>query len=106
MGAEPAWATLALTLPKANEQWLTQFSQGFFDLLNQYNMQLIGGDITHGPLTISVQTTGFAPKHHVLTRAGTKVGDEIYVTDSLGTAAFALAILQNKHSSFIQSLNN
>ncbi len=48
MGADPAWLTLALTLPDVNEAWLESFSDSLFDLLNYYDMQLIGGDTTRG----------------------------------------------------------
>jgi thiamine-monophosphate kinase len=49
MGAEPAWLTLALTLPEADEAWLAAFGDSLFMQLNYYDMQLIGGDTTRGP---------------------------------------------------------
>ena len=49
MGATPAWASLCLTMPEEDHDWLTKFSQGFSELLRRYNMQLIGGDTTQGP---------------------------------------------------------
>jgi thiamine-monophosphate kinase len=55
MGAQPAWLSLALTMPEADLMWLQQFSEGLFYLANQYGMQLVGGDTTRGPLTITVQ---------------------------------------------------
>lgn len=94
MGAQPAWATLSLTLPEINEHWLTKFSQGFFSLLEQYQMQLIGGDTTRGPLSITVQVHGFVPNGSVLLRSGAKVGDKIFVTGTLGDAAAALHLLK------------
>src|SRR3990167_5849521 len=48
MGAEPAWVTLALTLPRFNKKWLQSFCDGFFNLAHAYRIQLIGGDLTHG----------------------------------------------------------
>ena len=41
MGAEPAWFTLALTLPESSDAWLTEFSRGLFDLANQYGLSLV-----------------------------------------------------------------
>lgn len=90
MGATPAWATLALTLPEADTQWLEDFSRGFFSLLNQYNVQLIGGDTSRGPLTITIAAYGFVSPGQALLRSGAKVGDKIYVTGDLGDAALAL----------------
>lgn len=94
-GAEPAWVTLALTLPEANESWLKAFCSGFFSLANRYNVALIGGDLTRGPLAINIQAMGFTPKNKTIRRSGANVGDLIYVTHTLGDAALGLAFLQN-----------
>ncbi|MDR3476925.1 MAG: thiamine-phosphate kinase [Gammaproteobacteria bacterium] len=96
MGATPAWITMALTLPEIQENWLTDFAHGFFALATRSNVQLIGGDLTHGPLTITIQAQGFIPKGQAITRSGAKVGDLIYVTHTLGDAGLALAVLQNQ----------
>jgi thiamine-monophosphate kinase len=96
MGARPAWVTLALTLPEANEIWLKEFCRGFFELVKRFNLQLIGGDLTRGPLSITVQAQGFLPVGKALTRGGAKVGDLIFVSGTLGDAAFALKCLREK----------
>ncbi len=96
MGAEPAWATLALTLPAADAQWLDDFSRGLFALADRHEVQLIGGDTTHGPLTITVQAHGFVPAGQALRRAGAQPGDLIYVTGTLGDAGLALLALQEE----------
>lgn len=96
MGATPAWVTLALTLPEANEQWLTDFSKGFFTLANHYHVALIGGDITRGPLSITIQAHGIIPKGTALRRDGAQVDDLIYVTNTLGDAGLALTYHQKK----------
>ena len=70
MGAEPAWFTLAITLPEANESWLTHFSQGLFALASEHNVQLVGGDTTRGPLSITIQVMGFVPEGQALMRSG------------------------------------
>lgn len=95
MGAEPAWATLALTLPLIDEAWLAAFSQGFFELAEHYGVQLVGGDTCRGPLTISVQMHGFIPQGAALRRAGAMPGDLIYVTGTLGDAGLALQALRD-----------
>lgn len=96
MGAEPAWVLLALTLPMSNENWLNAFSQGFFSLIKRFQLQLVGGDITCGPLTITVQVLGFVPTGKALRRCTAMPGDRIYVTGTLGDAGLALEYLQKK----------
>lgn len=93
MAAEPAWFTLALTLPTVNKDWLQQFATGLFSLASQYQIQLIGGDTTQGPLSITIQAFGFVEPHQAARRDGAQVGDLIYVTGEVGTAAFALDYL-------------
>jgi thiamine-monophosphate kinase len=94
MGAQPFAVTLALTLPKVEETWLTEFSKGFLNLAQQYNVDLIGGDTTKGPLTLTVQALGLVPKDLALRRSAAKVGDLIYVTGCLGDAGLGLKIEQ------------
>ncbi|MCU7932287.1 MAG: thiamine-phosphate kinase [Candidatus Thiodiazotropha sp. (ex Codakia rugifera)] len=90
MGAQPAWVTLALTLPEVDEPWISAFCGGFAKLANGYGVQLVGGDTTLGPLSITVQVHGFVPVGEGLRRSGAQVGDDIYVTGCLGDAALAL----------------
>lgn len=90
MGAEPAWATLALTLPEVNQPWLEDFVRGFARLAAAHGVALVGGDTTRGPLSITVQVHGLVPAGQALRRGGARVGDRIYVTGSLGEAALAL----------------
>lgn len=98
MGAEPAWASVALTLPNADEQWVKGFSDGLYEVADYYNVQIIGGDTTKGPLTVTVSLKGFVQEDNVLLRSGAKVGDWIYVTGSLGDSALAVdARLNPKH---------
>ena len=96
MGARPKWVTLAIALPNINEAWLADFSRGFFACADAFNVSLIGGDTTSGPLNISVQIMGEVPIGKALRRDGAKLGDEIWVSGTLGEAALGLAQLQNK----------
>jgi len=90
MGATPAWFTLALTLPNIDEDWLQGFSQGLAKLAQHYNIQLVGGDTTRGPLSISIQVHGHVPTHLALQRSHANIGDIIYVSGTLGDAGAAL----------------
>ncbi|OGT35738.1 MAG: thiamine-phosphate kinase [Gammaproteobacteria bacterium RIFCSPHIGHO2_12_FULL_37_14] len=94
MGATPAWITLALTLEHYDEHWLQEFSRGLFMLANDYQIQLIGGDLTHGPLSITIQAFGFTPTCQALLRKNAKPDDLIYVTGTLGDAGLALHYLK------------
>ena len=97
MGAKPLAVTLALTLPKVDEHWLTQFAAGFFALAEKYGVDLIGGDTTSGSLTLTVQALGLIPTGQALKRSAAKVGDLIYVTGTLGDAGLGLKIKQGYH---------
>lgn len=100
MGAEPLWFTLALTLPKnseyLSEEWLKNFSHGLFRTANQYEIVLVGGDTTSGPLSITVQIMGAVESHHALRRDGASIGDFVCVTNYLGDGAAALAVIQKQ----------
>jgi thiamine-monophosphate kinase len=96
MGAAPRWATLAVSLPNADENWLQRFSAGFFALAEEHGVELVGGDTTRGPLNLCVTIMGEVPKGKALRRSSAKVGDDIWVSGTLGVAALGLAHLQGK----------
>ncbi len=94
MGAEPAWATLALSLSDPDASWLGAFARGFGRLATAHGVQLIGGDTTRGPLSITVQVHGLVPRGKALSRSGARPGDAIYVSGTLGDAGLALRLKQ------------
>ena len=96
MGAKPVGFTLALALPNANADWLAQFSQGLFRLAQQWQCPLIGGDTTQGPLTICITALGHVPAAAAIKRSGAKVGDDIWVSGTLGDARLALGALRSE----------
>jgi len=96
MGAKPSWLSLALTLPDVDEAWLSEFCEGVFELCEFYNVELIGGDTTQGPLSITITAQGLTPQGSYLSRSGAKAGDWLYVTGDLGDAALALQQITGK----------
>jgi thiamine-monophosphate kinase len=93
MGATPAWATLALTMPSVNADWLERFSAGLLDLADANGVALVGGDTTRGPLTVSVQLLGHVARGTALRRSGARAGDLLAVTGTLGDAGAGLAFV-------------
>jgi thiamine-monophosphate kinase len=90
MGATPAWATLALTVPSVDAAWLEGFSAGLLDLADATGVALVGGDTTRGPLTVAVQILGHVPRGTALRRGGARAGDVLAVTGTLGDAGAGL----------------
>jgi thiamine-monophosphate kinase len=94
MGAEPAWMTLALTLPpelvSRNPNWIAAFARGLGDLALEHGVRLVGGDTTRGPLSVTVQVHGFVPQGAAIRRSGARPGDRVYVSGTLGDAGLAL----------------
>src|SRR6185503_11515595 len=96
MGARPAWALLALTLPRADESWLSEFAAGMAALARAHDIALVGGDTTSGPLCITVQALGHVPRSAALLRSGGGAGDALFVSGTPGDAAAGLAIEQGR----------
>jgi len=91
MGAEPAWCTLSLSLPNADAGFVDAFLDGFLALATTHGVALVGGDTTRGPLSICVTAHGFVLPGQALRRDGACVGDDLWVSGTLGDAAAALA---------------
>lgn len=96
MGANPRWVTLAGSFPDADEAWLSAFADGFFTCAQTYRVELVGGDMTRGPLALSVTVLGEVPPGQALRRDGGQAGDDIWVSGRPGLAALGLRFLQQK----------
>lgn len=95
-GARPLAFTLALALPRVQEDWLQRFSEGLLRLADAHQCELIGGDTTQGPLNICITVFGEVPAGQALLRRGARTGDDIWVSGTLGDARLALEALQGR----------
>lgn len=95
MGARPVGFTLALALPAADRAWLQGFAQGLFALADAFNIELIGGDTTKGPLNICITVFGEIPPGQALLRSGAQAGDDVYVSGTVGDARLALEVFRS-----------
>ena len=95
-GAEPRCFFLALALPKVDEAWLAAFSGGMFALADAHRCVLAGGDTTRSPqgVIITITVMGSVPRGQALLRSGARPGDDVWVSGTLGDAAFGLALRQ------------
>lgn len=93
VGATPAWALLALSLPNAEAGWVTGFADGFAALAREHGVALVGGDTTQGSLAVTITVHGFVPEGQALLRSGARAGDGVFVTGTLGDAAAGLCCL-------------
>lgn len=94
-GAQPLAFTLALALPRIDENWLAGFSRGMFALADIHGCELVGGDTTQGPLNICITVFGEVPRGQALLRSGAQAGDDVYVSGTLGEARLALDALRD-----------
>jgi thiamine-monophosphate kinase len=98
MGAEPLAFTLALSLPRVDEAWLSGFSTGLLQLADLHQCELVGGDTTQGPLNICITVFGEVPPGDALFRQNAQVGDDIYISGTVGDARLALEVFRGTQS--------
>jgi len=96
MGAKPMGFTLAIALPQVDLGWLEAFSKGLFALAQEYSCPLIGGDTTAGPRNICITAFGSIPHGKAIKRSGATLGDDIWVSGSVGDARLVLAALRHE----------
>jgi thiamine-monophosphate kinase len=97
-GATPVAFTLALTMPRVDEQFLQGLSQGLFALADRHGIELVGGDTTAGPLNLCITAIGEVPAGQALLRNGARAGDDLYVSGLLGDARLALEVFRGRCS--------
>src|SRR5919205_474183 len=98
MGARPLWSLISIGVPE--DVWETEFVErlydGLLDLANRYGVQLIGGDTsrTHENIVIDSVVAGECAEGTAVMRSGARIGDQIFVTGSLGGAAAGLRLIE------------
>lgn len=98
-GADPLGYLLTLCLPKrVDDAWLAEFAHGLGQDQKRFGISLLGGDTTAtpGPLTVTITAMGSLPAGKMTRRAGSKIGDLIFVSGTIGDAGAGLASLKNK----------
>lgn len=98
MGARPIGCVLGLALPRVDEPWLAAFACGFHELAHAHGCPLIGGDTTRSAndLAISVTIFGSVVPEQALRRSAARVGDDIWVSGTLGAADLAFRLLDGQ----------
>jgi thiamine-monophosphate kinase len=106
MGARPEAAFLSLALPpELTGSWLQGFLDGFMALAEHHRVPLAGGDTAKSPpgmqkrgglVVADIVLLGSVPKSRSLLRSGSRPGDVIYVTGSLGGSAAELLELERR----------
>ena len=83
MGAQPSFISIGLTSDKKDISWYEEFTKGIESVLNDYQLKLVGGDVTFGEINICVNVFGHIDGN-ILKRSNAKPGDNIYITGKLG----------------------
>jgi thiamine-monophosphate kinase len=93
MGGQPTAAFLSLALPaKTPQGWVDRFLRGLLGLAKEFHVTLAGGDTAESPTgtLADIVVIGSVPKGKAVLRSTARVGDQIYVTGSLGGSTAAL----------------
>ncbi len=97
MGAIPRWALLCLAIPADLPlDFLDEFTRGFLEMSAEHGVSLIGGDTcaSRTGFTVSVTIMGEQLPERIVRRSAARVGDDIWVTGTLGDAALGLRMLE------------
>jgi thiamine-monophosphate kinase len=106
MGAYPSFISIGLTANITEISWYKNFTKGIEKILNEYQIKLIGGDVTFGEINICVNVFGY-PYDKIITRSGAKINDSIFLTGPLGKGRKGLMDWKtNKKSSYVSKFFN
>ena len=106
MGAYPSFISIGLTSNSTDLDWYKKFTSGVEKILNEYQIKLVGGDITNGEISVCVNVFGYAYENNIL-RSTAKVGDLIFITGRLGEGRRGLEDWKNnKKTEFVKKFFN
>ena len=106
MGAYPSFISIGLTSNSTDLDWYKKFTSGVEKILNEYQIKLVGGDITNGEISVCVNVFGYAYENNIL-RSTAKVGDLIFITGPLGEGRRGLEDWKNnKKTEFVKKFFN
>lgn len=96
-GAKPWGYWLGLVWPEHvnTEPYISDFSQGLFEVQTAYGLDLFGGDIVRSPgrLMVSITVMGYLPSGQMVYRHGAQPGDMLWLTGSVGAAYLGLQVV-------------
>jgi thiamine-monophosphate kinase len=98
MGGRPLGAVVALSLPAALDvAFVDAFYDGMLALAERYDCPVIGGNISQRAdnLSVTISVLGEVACGRSVYRSGARVGDEIWVTGTLGSAKAGLEVLRH-----------
>lgn len=96
MGAVAKYVTIALTVEEPNEVWLSNFAAGVRMCCERFDVMVVGGNLTKGPLSIAVTALGIVERGKRLLRSGAEEGDDVWVSGMLGAGSLALAKMKTQ----------
>lgn len=98
-GATPLCYFIAASLPREiDERWIADFAEGLKQDQQEFAIHLAGGDTTQtlGMLNFSLTALGLVDTGDMLKRSGAQIGDNIYVSGTIGDAALGLMLLNGE----------
>jgi len=97
MGGIPKFAMISIALPsRFGSDFIDEFFGGLFELAKACDISIVGGDTSSSPdsLFIDIGVIGECETGKAVTRRGAKIGDQVFVTGSLGASALGISLLE------------
>jgi thiamine-monophosphate kinase len=86
MAGDPRWAVVSLGLrPNTSVRYVKELYAGMHAVAGQFGCRIVGGDTTHVQHEQFVVVTLLGEAKHPILRTGSRIGDSVFVTGTLGT---------------------
>jgi len=96
MGATARTADTILRQPSPDDHWFEAFESGMVALAEAHGVRIQSIDRIAGPLAVTVQVHGEVAPERALRRDAARVGEDLWVSGTLGDAGLALACLRGE----------